>query len=109
MLDILIGVGIVWVSQIVWAIRQRTKRPKPPKPIAAECGCEHHYSMHDPETKQCHAEERFKVNEGRPILDSDGDYVIGREGATYEVRQCGCRRYTGPEPLPSYYAPEIAS
>jgi hypothetical protein len=28
--------------------------------------------------------------------------------AGYEHKPCACRRYSGPEPMPTYYAPEIA-
>ena len=45
------------------------------------CGCGHHHSYHDPETGRCNA-TRF----GDP---------------------CKCLSYTGPEPLPEFYAPEI--
>jgi hypothetical protein len=53
------------------------------KPI---CGCEHHRAMHDPATNECH---------GR---NYEGGGIYSR---------CTCRQYVGPEPLPSYYAPEI--
>lgn len=55
------------------------------KPI---CGCGHHRAMHDPKTSECHGREY----EG---------------GGIYSRRTC--RQYAGPEPLPSYYAPEIDS
>ncbi len=84
----------------------RRRGPKPVKPI---CGCGHHHGMHDPETGRCH--DLVKGNavavrdaEGDPVLDWDGDVQ-----KTYEKIQCGCRRYSGPEPLPELFAPEITS
>lgn len=62
------------------------------------CGCTHNLSFHDRETGQCNAQNRVEVDwddVGTPIR-------WGQE-------QCTCRRYTGPEPMITYYAPEIAS
>lgn len=68
---------------------------KPPKPV---CGCAHHYSFYDPETSECHGavDEPTKFD------------AYGHEIAWKKV-QCACRHYTGPEPLPEMYAPEISS
>lgn len=69
---------------------------KGPKPVEAVCGCTHHHSMHAPETGQCNAAvEISKYNEF-------GGWV----GKDY--RPCACRRYSGPEPIPTLFAPEIA-
>lgn len=104
------GAVLAVVAYGAGIISGRRKVPKPPKPAklpAAVCGCSHHYSMHDPKTGECHAGIKVQTASGKPILNSWGDRVIGYNGATYEVLQCGCKRYTGPEPLPTYYAPEI--
>ena len=62
------------------------------KPVEAVCGCRHHHSFHDPQTRACaYAERRYLGN--------------GRYGPP---ERCPCRQYAGPEPLPEYYAPEIA-
>jgi hypothetical protein len=75
--------------------RGKLKLTKPPKPV---CGCSHHHSFHDRESSRCHA----TVN-GVPIhRDRFGD------ADAWEQAQCPCRAYSGPEPMPSYYAPEIA-
>jgi hypothetical protein len=79
-----------------WLLRSLPARRKDPKPVEAECGCTHHHSMHDPETGECNAE----VAVAR--YNKDGDWT------GYEYRPCACRRYSGPEPMPTYYAPEIA-
>lgn len=77
-------------------LRSFPARRKGPKPVEAVCGCEHHHSMHDPETGACHA----TVQVSR--YSRDGEWT------GYEQKPCACRRYSGPEPLPSFYAPEIA-
>jgi len=62
----------------------RRKGPKPLKPVKPLCGCGHHRSYHTDGGK-CH----------------DRVYL----GSRYD--DCNCQKYTGPEPLPEYYAPEI--
>lgn len=53
------------------------------KPAQAICQCEHGLAFHDRTTGDC---------AGRGHLDAP----------------CGCRQYIGPEPLPAFYAPELA-
>lgn len=81
-LDTAVGAGLVLVGHATgWMAHARRRRPaRDPEPI---CGCEHHYSMHDPETNACHDMVMQVVSGGarRPF-------------------QCTCRRYVGPEPLP---------
>ncbi len=62
----------------------RRRGPKPAEPF---CGCEHHISYHDPKTAECHG---------------DGNYI-----GNGRYSRCTCRRYSGPQPLPEFYAPEI--
>lgn len=69
----------------------RRKSPEQRKPPAPVCGCTHHLSYHDPASGECH--ELVKV----PSTMTKDSYHT----------QCACRKYTGPEPLPEYYAPEI--
>jgi hypothetical protein len=74
------------------------ERRKGPKPVEAVCGCKHHYSKHNPETGRCNVSER-----GNPVKWN------GRgEEVEWEWIACPCVRYTGPEPLPTYIATEIA-
>ncbi len=68
-----------------------------PRPVEARCGCGHHHSFHDPATGQCHGTDRR-------ILYSSGGADLG-----YRDVPCTCRQYTGPQPLPEYFAPEITS
>jgi hypothetical protein len=69
--------------------RRSAKPPGPPEPL---CGCEHHHSFHDPETGQCHSLMRVPGTMSRDSYHTP----------------CTCRQYSGPLPLPEYYAPEIA-
>ena len=82
---VVIGIAIGWV------LRSLPARRKGPKPIEAVCGCAHHHSMHDPESGACNAAVR-----------------VSHYGGSYTHEPCGCLRYSGPLPLPEYYAPEIA-
>lgn len=97
-MGILEGGICVLVGILVGRAWQKAKKPKhkDPKPV---CGCRHHYSMHDPETGQCHG-----LMNGKPLR-----YDSFNDPTAWEQIPCGCRRYSGPEPLPTYYAPEIAS
>jgi hypothetical protein len=76
----------------------RRRQPGFAKPPEAVCGCGHHHSFHDRESSRCHA----TVN-GVPIHRDRYGYTDG-----WEQVQCPCRAYSGPVPLPEYYAPEIA-
>lgn len=77
--------------------RDSKGRGRDPQPV---CGCKHHYSMHDPETGRCHG----KVN-GKPTTYGEWS----SRPIAWEQVSCTCRRYSGPEPLPTYTAPEIIS
>lgn len=85
-------------------VRSGPRSKKLPQPV---CGCEHELAYHDPKTGECHATITVVIEKGQPILDPFGEYVVTYKAAKYEARQCTCRRYTGPEPLSSYYAPEL--
>jgi len=94
-MELLEGAGILLSGIAVgrfWPARR-----KEPKPTKAVCGCRHELSFHDADTRQCHGTNR------KSVYDSYGEWV------GYQDVACTCRQYTGPEPLPSYYAPEISS
>jgi hypothetical protein len=73
---------------------ERQKLADGPEPV---CGCTHHLAYHDLRDGRCYAEVK------RPTADTDAD------AAPVDVwQQCPCRRYAGPEPLATLYAPQIA-
>lgn len=77
------GAGILLAGMAVgrfWPARRR--RPKPPKPVQPVCGCGHHVSFHWEGTGRCHHNEQY-------------------------LNACCCQGYTGPVPMPEYFAPEI--
>lgn len=110
MIEFLAGGGLVVAGVLLGRfLPARRRGPKPPKPVQPICGCGHHHGMHDPETGHCHdlvkgGATAVKDAKGNPVKDAYG-YVQ----KTYEKIQCGCRRYSGPEPLPEYFAPGITS
>jgi hypothetical protein len=77
---------------------ERRKEPRPLKSPRPVCGCTHHYSMHDPETGACN-----EVVNGKPLR-----FDRFEEPIQWEQVGCACLRYSGPEPLPTYIATEIA-
>lgn len=91
------GAALVVIGILIGVVlRSLPARRKGHKPVEAVCGCKHHHSMHDPETGACNAEV---------AVDKHNKYG---EWTGKEYKPCACVRYTGPEPLPSYFAPEIA-
>jgi hypothetical protein len=75
--------------------RRRKAAAKASKPV---CGCTHHHAYHDAKTGQCHG----------MVREATHFTMLGAEIAWRQV-QCTCRRYSGPEPLPEYFATEIGS
>ncbi len=72
----------------------RRRHPKPPKPAKPICGCTHGIHTHDPGTGRCNAQVKtYRHNGITEVLDGYAD--------------CACVRYSGPEPLPEFFAPEI--
>jgi hypothetical protein len=74
----------------------RRRKPKPPKPIKPICGCGHGYHDHGAESGACHGQKKKYRHDGlSEVMDG--------------YMPCTCQRYTGPTPLPEFYAPEITS
>ncbi|MFI6457163.1 hypothetical protein ACIBF6_37105 [Streptosporangium amethystogenes] len=78
----------------------------PPVPKEPICGCSHHIAFHDLATGQCHSQVRVVTKWGR----LEDDHAPDTEGipVEWENQQCPCRRYSGPEPLTTLYAPELS-
>ncbi len=81
---LILAAGII-LGWLLCSLPARRRGPELPEPV---CGCNHHYSMHDP---------------AKGMRCGVGVYVNGE----YRGR-CACQRYAGPEMLPTYLAPEIA-
>jgi hypothetical protein len=83
-MELLIGALILLIGMVLGRLSTRLRhRALEPKPI---CGCKHPYSFHNA-GGACHWVEDSHWEYGRRIEDL-----------------CGCQRYTGPEPLPTYTA-----
>ncbi|MFH8789769.1 hypothetical protein [Streptomyces roseoverticillatus] len=65
---------------------------KPPQPI---CGCTHHLAKHDKQGK-CHESVETPV-----AWDAE------KKPTAYELRQCNCQQYVGPQPLTTFYAEDL--
>lgn len=79
-LSLLLGAAVFASGMLAgrfWPARR--KGPKPVKERGPICGCGHHASFHVRAVGACHG---------------NGGY-------------CRCQIYTGPTPMPEYYAPEI--
>jgi hypothetical protein len=86
-LDTVVGGGTAVAAYVIGQARGR-RRARPDLEPQAVCGCGHHYALHDAQAV-CHGTNRIKN-------------AAGHEGVTWSSEACGCRRYTGPEPLPTY-------
>ena len=76
----------------------RRKGPKPPRPVEPVCGCDHHHSYHDPATGECNA-----------AVDVPSQYNGIGSPVAWKPAPCGCRRYSGPQPMPEFFAPEVSA
>lgn len=65
---------------------------RPPEPV---CGCTHHLAKHDKQGK-CH--ENVEVATA---------WDENKKPKRYELAQCNCQQYVGPQPLSRIYADEI--
>jgi hypothetical protein len=87
LLGIVVGIaGDQLLARLPLRGRQQELEAKAPT-----CPCGHAVSFHDPESHKCHG----KVHEKDPPY------------GYWHWNPCTCRRYTGPEPYPEFYAPEI--
>lgn len=95
---------------------ERRRLANGPEPV---CGCGHHLAYHDLHDGRCYAEVKTEGPDsapGRAVAAADADSSSdsgpgsdgGKAGAEQFWRRCACRRYAGPEPLATLYAPPIA-
>jgi hypothetical protein len=97
--SLIIGGGLLAAGYGSGRIGRARRHPKPRKPLPVPkpvCGCGHGIHDHDPTTNKCHSQikaYRWNSSYGRETLDK---YVA-----------CTCRQYSGPQPLPEIFAPEI--
>ena len=96
MTGIEVGVAVIIGVLLGRFLPNRRKGPKPAKSPQPVCGCGHHHSYHDAQTSAC----------GYASSEYVGESPAGI--AQYEPRHCSCRRYSGPVPMPEFYAPELS-
>ena len=89
MTGIEVGVAVIIGILLGRFLPARRKGPKAVKPV---CGCTHHHSYHDRQTGRCGHTERIYLGNG----------CYGQPDT------CTCKQYSGPQPMPEFYAPEIA-
>jgi hypothetical protein len=75
----------------------RRKGPEPPGTVKPVCGCGHHHSYHDPETGICNHTKRLITYE---------DAYTTKYG---DSLKCSCEQYSGPQPMPEFFAPEVTA
>jgi len=93
--SLLAGAGIAVVAYLAGRLERR-RRPRTPEAVEPICSCEHSLAHHDRETRACH---------GRVKTPVAFDKVYG--AVDFEMEPCTCRQYIGPQPLETFYAPEI--
>lgn len=113
-LSLLAGAALVIGGYGSGRIGRARRHPRPPKPVKPFCGCGHHHSFHTEEgrcsfvTHQLVEEKELQRTEsGKVVRDAYDEPVFVKKVKDTITTQCGCQRYSGPEPIPSYYAPEI--
>jgi hypothetical protein len=97
----LLALTVLVLAYVVYRRRPRPLTAIPdadPEPV---CGCGHNIAYHDLDAGECG--EPMKV----PVKWKRGEFGAP-EPTHWEARPCACRRYTGPQPLPTFYAPEVA-
>ncbi len=82
----------VLIGRFMPGRRRATKPPRPPEPI---CGCTHHHSFHEPATGICRGVNRHTK------------YSNGGSNLGIHSFPCTCQQYSGPTPLPEFFATEI--
>ena len=100
MTGIEVGVAVIIGVLLGRFLPNRRKGPKV-KAVKPVCGCGHHHGFHDPATGECHGTVRGEATEF--------DDYASRNPVAWAQVQCSCRQYSGPVPMPEYYAPELST
>jgi hypothetical protein len=100
--EIILALVAFWLAVfMIWFAfrlsRGSHRSVRAPKQPVAVCGCSHHHSFHDPTTSECHA-----LMNGNPVK-----FNSWKEPTAFEQVRCTCRQYSGPVPLPEFFAPEL--
>ena len=92
--SLVVGAALLGAGMVLGRLlpRNRSAESATPSPI---CGCGHDRAFHDQDKGRCHAVERTERKD-----------MFGNTRGWLEA-PCTCRRYNGPEPIVSYYAPEL--
>lgn len=93
MLEMLVGAGIFAAGVFIGRFlpnRRRRNELEERKPM---CSCGHAVSFHG--------------DDGRCRATNDVSKWEGGHWTGNVQEQCTCQKYTGPQPLPSFFAPEI--
>lgn len=97
----LVIIVCAFISGAFFARLVITRPPKPPKPPQAICTCGHGKGHHIDGKGACQGEEKREVR-----------WWTDAWGSTYPNKwdwfPCRCLSYTGPEPLPVFFSPEIS-
>ncbi len=84
LIAMLAAIVAVWFT--VKLTRGPPHRESLPTIVKPVCGCGHHFAFHDLKTGRCN------------------EYI---ETIRTSLTQCRCQHYSGPEPLPEYFVPEL--
>ena len=90
---------------------ERLRLANGPEPI---CGCGHHLAYHDLHDGRCYAEvkrekaDAAEAGSGGAESDSESATATAKPAPENLWHRCACRRYAGPEPIATVYAPQIA-
>ena len=98
MTGIEVGVAVIVGVLLGRFLPNRRKGPKAAKAPQPVCGCGHHHSYHDLASGECSA-----------AVEVPARYNPYGSVIAYKQAPCGCRQYSGPVPLPEYFAPEVTS
>jgi len=93
-LPMLVGATLVGAGWLLGR-HARLKSVRGPEPVQPFCLCDHSYGHHDPKTGAC--------NESTVC-----DFRSAEKGRYQRELACGCVRYTGPQPVESYWVPPAA-